>query len=262
MRKIKRRLIIVGLITLVSLIGMGIILAQETSNSLAGKIIALDAGHGGDDLGAQYPAKCADDGDPSDCQIYEKDVNWDVVQALKAKLEAPEIGAYVVIVDRLSTRRDRVNDAVAQCAAMDVTGDEIADNKKCDVLVSVHHNGNTDPMHDGTLTIYTQNSDKPLAKALLDSLAPLTGNKEGMLKGGYGMTVYKNLVSAITEAYYITNDCEAELYLYSKGQLTDISQKCKDAGYPLENRIDREAQLQLDGLSSYFSILPEKPGRK
>ena len=75
------------------------------------------------------------------------------------------------------------------------------------------------------------------------------------------MTVYKNLVSAITEAFYITNDCEAELYLYSKGQFTDISQECKKSGYSL-NRIDREAQLQLEGLYNYFSIPPEKPGKR
>ncbi|MEK7060512.1 MAG: N-acetylmuramoyl-L-alanine amidase [Patescibacteria group bacterium] len=97
--------------------------------------------------------------------ITEAEVNLDVVQALKTKLET-FYGAYVVVAERFSTRRDRVNDAVAKCAALDVTGDGVADNKKCDVLVSVHHNGSTDPTHDGTLTIYTQKSDKPLAKAL------------------------------------------------------------------------------------------------
>lgn len=260
MKKIKADLALLILLPLISLVLAGIILAQ--TNPLEGKVIALDAGHGGEELGAQYPANCANDGNVSDCKIFEKDVNWDVVQALKAKLEAPEIGAYVVVAERFSTRRDRVNDAVAKCAELDVNNDGTPDNKKCDVLVSVHHNGSTDPTHDGTLTIYTQNSDKPLAKALLDSLITLTGNNEGMLKGGYGMTVYKNLVSVITEAYYITNDCEAELYLYSKEKLTDISQWCKDGGYSLENRIDREAQLQLEGLLNYFSILPQKPGRK
>ena len=222
----------------------------EAENPLAEKIIALDAGHGDDGATGAVNQKY---------QVTEADVNWDAVQTLKAKLEAS--GAYVVIADRLSTRRDRVNDAVAKCAAVDVNGDRLADNKKCDALVSVHHNGSSDPTHDGTLTIYTQKSDEPLAKALLDSLVLLTGNNEGMLKGGYGMTVYKNLVSAITEAYYITNDCEAELYLYSKGQLTGISQGCKESGYPLENRIDREAQLQLEGLSKYFSTPPEKLGK-
>jgi len=243
-------LVILTSTALVSFILSGIVSAQL--NPLEGKIIALDAGHGNGETGAvnlKY-------------NVAEADVNWDVVQALKVKLEAPEIGAYVVITDRLSTRRDRVNDALSKCAALDLNGDGLADNKKCDALVSVHHNGSSDPTHDGTLTIYTQKSDEPLAKALLDSLVLLTGKNEGMLKGGYGMTVYKNLVSAITEAYYITNDCEAELYLYSKGQLTDISQECKDSGYLLDNRINREAQLQLEGLVNYFSNLPQKPGKK
>ena len=76
MGKIKGKLIILGSITLVGLIGMGIILAQEISNPLAGKIIALDAGHGGEEFGAvnnQY-------------NVVEKDVNLAVVYALRQKL--------------------------------------------------------------------------------------------------------------------------------------------------------------------------------
>lgn len=217
------------------------VLQASATTVLSGKIIALDAGHGGGETGAVN----------TKYGVAEADVNWDVVQSLAAKLGTQE--AYVVIADRLSTRRDRVNDAVAKCAAIDVNGDGAPDNKKCDVIVSVHHNGSSDPTHDGTLTIYTQKSDKPLAQALLNALTPLTGKGEGLLNGGYGMTVYKNLISSITEAYYITNDCEAELYLYSKGSLADTSQECKDAGYQLENRIDREADLQIQGLSNYFT---------
>ncbi len=258
MRKIKIGLVILSLIASIGLISTGLIFAEGTSsNPLQGKIIALDAGHG-DGSGAVNERVLKSDGTP----VTEAEVNWDVVQALKAKLEAPEIGAYVVVAERFSTRRDRVNDAVAKCAALDVTGDKVADNKKCDVLVSVHHNGSTDPNHDGTLTIYTQNSDKPLAKSLHDTLLPLTNKDEGMLNGGYGMTVYKNIVSAITEAYYITNDCEAELYLYSKGQLTDTSQSCKGSGYQAVDRINQEADAQVAGLSNYFSALPLKPGNR
>ena len=229
----------------------GNFVAVAETNPLVGKIIALDAGHGGTELGAQYPANCANDGIILDCLIFEKDVNLAVVVALESKLKVQ--GSKVVIAERFSTRRDRVNDAVAKCAAFDLNNDGVGD--KCDVLVSVHHNGNTDSAHDGTLTIYTQNSDKPLAKALYDSLLPLTNQPEGMLNGGYGMTVFKNLVSTITEAYYITNDCEADLYRYSIGDpsITDLSKSCKDKGYILENRIDHEAQLQVEGLRSYFS---------
>lgn len=194
-----------------------------TDNPLHGKIIALDAGHGNGETGAVNQKY----------GVVEADVNWDVVQALKMKLET-SYGVYVVVAERFSTRRDRVNDAVAKCAALDLDGVVGADNRKCDVLVSVHHNGSTDPTHDGTLTIYTQNSDKPLAKALHDSLLPLTNKDEGMLNGGYGMTVYKNLVSAITEAYYITNDDEARLWLSG-------------------TRTPEEVDAQIAGLTNYFA---------
>lgn len=235
--------------------GNFVAVAETIPSPLANKIIALDAGH--DDVA--YGASNIIGG----VLVTEAEVNWDVVVALESKLTAQ--GAKVVIAGRYSTRRDRVNDAVAKCAAVDVAGDGTADNKKCDVLVSVHHNGITDnPTHDGTLTIYTQKSDKPLAQSLLTALTPLTGDSEGMLNGGYGMTVYKNLVSAITEAYYITNDCEAELYLYSKNQLTDIqvSPQCKTGVYILENRIEREADLQVAGLSNYFDSQSSGGGGK
>lgn len=214
----------------------GNLVAVAEINPLAGKIIALDAGHGNSETGAVNDRVLKSDGTP----ITEAEVNWDVVQALKTKLEGQQ--AYVVVAERFSTRRDRVNDAVAKCAALDVTGDGIADNKKCDVLVSVHHNGSTDPTHDGTLTIYTQNSDKPLAQALHDTLLPLTNKDEGMLNGGYGMTVYKNLVSTITEAYYITNDDEARAWLSG-------------------TRTPQEVDAQVAGITNYFASQTGGKGR-
>ncbi|MEK7660219.1 MAG: N-acetylmuramoyl-L-alanine amidase, partial [Patescibacteria group bacterium] len=184
------------LLSLVLLSGL-FVLQTHAAPGVTERVIALDAGHGGGDSGAinlKY-------------SVVESDVNWDVVQTLQSKLAV--LGAYVVVVDRLSTRRDRVSDAVAKCAQLDINRDGIADNRKCDVLVSIHHNSPadvTDTTHDGTLTIYTQKSDKPLAQALLGALTPLTQKNEGLLNGGYGMTVYKNLVSTITEAFYITNN--------------------------------------------------------
>ena len=212
----------------VAVVAVGNSIAAADTSALAGKIIALDAGHGSSstDTGAVNLLY----------GVAEADVNGDVVQALEAALST--YGAHVVVAGRFSTRKERVGDAAAKCAAVDVTGDGIADNKKCDVLVSVHHNGSTAPTHDGTLTIYTQNSDKPLAKALYDSLLPLTNKPEGLLNGGYGMTVYKNLVSTITEAYYITNDVEAEQYVNNK-----------------EVQIGKEVDAQVLGIANYFTAL-------
>ena len=202
------------------LVALLVVPASATTH-LTGKVIALDAGHGNGETGAVNQTY----------QIAEADVNWDVVVALESKLK--EQGANVVIAERLSSRRERVADAVNKC--------ETLYGKKCDVLVSVHHNGNTDPTHDGTLVIYNEKKDIPLAEKLHDALLPLTGIDEGYLHGGYGMTVYKNLVSAITEAYYITNDAQAWRYL------NDLNAD------GVSNLVLEEADAQVQGLSDYFA---------
>lgn len=250
MGKIKGKLIILGSITLVGLIGMGIILAQEISNPLAGKIIALDAGHGGEEFGAvnnQY-------------NVVEKDVNLAVVYALRQKLEDPSVGAKVVLTrvcdETISNRKERVDWAVEQCKT--IAG------RKCDALVSVHHNGSTDPNHDGTMVIYNERQDLPLAEALLKQIWPLTGNNEGLDHGGYGMTVYDHLVSALTEAYYITNNGEAEQYL--NGTLTKVCDNngdgINDYSVLVGERVNQEADALYQGLYNYFNAPPTKTGRK
>lgn len=232
--------------TRLAIFGLALVLAlpanAEPANYLDGKIIALDSGHGGagEGLGAvnlKYG-------------VAEADVNLNVREALKTKL-ASLVGTNgsVVMVARLSTRKERVNDAIAQCASLDLNSDGTADGRKCDVLVSIHHNGSTDTTHDGTLVIYNEKQDIPLATALHDSLiAGLKLPDEKYLSGGYGMTVYGHLVSVLTEAYYITNDCEAELYL---NKITASS--CDKAIYPDGDRVDREASLHVSGLTSYFA---------
>lgn len=202
-----------------------------TDNPLHGKIIALDAGHGefANNGTIVTGATNVIDG----VLVTEADVNWDVVQALKTKLET-SYGARVVVADRLPSRKDRVNDAITECAALDVTGDGVGDEKKCDALVSIHHNGSTDMNYDGTLVIYNEKKDKPLAEKMLAALTSLTGNSDGLENGGYGMTVYGNLVSVITEAYYITNDDEARAWLSG-------------------TRTPQEVDAQIAGLTNYFA---------
>ncbi|MEK7195125.1 MAG: N-acetylmuramoyl-L-alanine amidase [Patescibacteria group bacterium] len=179
---------------------LGVVFASQVLavTAITGKLIALDAGHGGGEWGAvneKYGVK-------------EKDVNLAVVYALRDKLTAD--GATVVLTregnETIDSRKSRVDIAIEKC--------QLAAGRKCDVLVSVHHNGNPDPAHDGTLVVYNEKKDVSLARALHDSLISRLGlDDEGYLHGGYGMTVYGNLVSALTEAYYITNDQEAEIYL-------------------------------------------------
>lgn len=251
------------LITLIGLIALSLggILTFAQTGPLFGKIIALDAGHGGDELGAQYPANCS--GTETKCQIYEKDVNLAVVYALKQKLVGA--GATVVLTrecdETISSRKSRVDMAIEECKSLY--------GRKCDVLVSVHHNGSTYSNYDGLLVIYNEKQDKPLAIALHDALwnefASTTPNyvDKGLDNGGYGITVYGHLVSALTEAYYITNDWEAQQYLMGTSNQVCSNSNGSDKYVLIGDRVNQEADAQVSGLSNYFSAPPTKPrGRK
>ena len=210
---------------------------------VTGKIIALDAGHGGAELGAQYPAdsgSCAND-------ICEKNVNLWVVLALEEILTAN--GAKVVLTREtdlyMPTRRERVQKASVGCKEH---------GRECDALISVHHNGSTNASHDGMLVIYTQKQDFALAQPVHDALLsgmsyppggscsthPYSFRDERYIQGGYGMTKTP-MISILTEGYYITNDCEAQ-YLLSTGKSQSP-------------RIQEEAQALYAGIAAYFSSL-------
>ena len=193
--------------------------ALAATSNVTGKLIAIDAGHGGTETGAMNATY----------GVAEKDVNLDVAYALKAKLELD--GALVVLTresdETMDSRKNRVDLAIEKCYAQYL--------RKCDILVSIHHNGNTSLTRDGTLVIYNEKKDIALARALHDALIAGIGlNDEGYLHGGYGMTVYGNLVSALTESYYITNDQEAQAWL---------------AG----TRTPQEADALYKGLVNYFT---------
>lgn len=245
-----KKIIVISLLSVPLLFSIpGSILSQTVPNPLEGKIIALDAGHGGTQLGAQYPVNSGAAG-----QIFEKDVNLAVIHALKNKL-ITEGKANVVLTrtcdETVTSRRSRVNDAIDECKAQY--------GAKCDTLVSVHHNGNIDPNHDGMLVIYNEKQDIDLANALHDSLwSNLSGDNpngyidEGLDNGGYGVTVYGHLVSALTEAYYITNDWEAQQYL--AGTSTPIcDNNGTDYSVKMGARITDEVNALYQGLYDYFN---------
>ena len=255
MKKIILSILIIGLIGFVGTITFA---ARPTPPpaGIAGKIIALDAGHGGTSLGAQYPATCADDGNKSDCLIYEKDVNLAVVYALKAKLVAN--GANVVLTRKCDenspSNKERATIANTECNALF--------GKKCDVLLSVHHNGNIDSTHNGTLVIYNGKTDKKFATYMHDALIakfreldPLWKD-EGYLSGGYGITIFGNFVSALTEAYYITNTVEANANLIGTTPTTVCNNSGVDYQVKIGTRTQEEVDAQYNGLANYFSPLP------
>ncbi len=165
-----------------------------------GKIVALDAGHGGGETGAV--GYCL--GTP----IAEADVNLAVRAELKTLLEGA--GASVFEVPQIASRKGRV---------------AAAEDANADVLISIHHNGSTNTSTDYTQSFVTQKNDKELARPIHSALVAALGLPDrGIKNDGYGMTVYGSLPGVLTEAYFITDTDEACDFLGSRTRVSTEAQ--------------------------------------
>ena len=182
-----------------------------------GKLIALDAGHGGGETGAV--------GNCSGIAVIEADVNFYVRAELEKILDANHVAYFEV--PRIDSRKDRV-------AAAEAAGSS--------VLISIHHNGSLNITADYTQSFVTQRNDKIFARYIHPAIASaLKLRDKGIKNDGYGMTVYGSLPGVLTEAYFITNTEAACDFL-----------KYRDNG-ATNTRVQKEAQAMYDGLYSYFS---------
>lgn len=124
---------------------------------LLGKIIYLDAGHGGVDVGANYK------------NIYEKDINLSIVKILASKLE--NMGATVYLTRygdydlsnvgvRYRKRSDLYNRA------------KVINNSTADIYISIHLNSTTSSAWSGAQVFYddVNNDNIILANFLKESI--------------------------------------------------------------------------------------------
>ena len=181
---------------------LSVLPASATHGPLHGRVAALDPGHNerATDTGAINTI--------NGTTLEERDVNWTVVAATKSKLEA--LGASVVRTrgqDEYVDRPTRYQRAAAGGA---------------EVLVSVHHNGSADPTVNDTITYYTQRSDQRIASLAQGCLVTELGFPDnGIRRDGFGMTVKPKMPSALTEAWFVTNDTLATRYLANPGSLIE-----------------------------------------
>ncbi len=197
-----------------------LVAVAQTTNPLAGKIIALDAGHGGGETGAV--GYCIRSGFPT-VKVLESDVNLAVRAELTTLLT--NAGATAYPVAPLSTRKARVADA---------------ENAGSNVLISIHHNGSSNTSADYTQSFVTQKNDKDFAKYIHPLLVSAFGPDKGIKNDGYGMTVYGSLPGILTESYFITNTNAACDFLNYQADASDT-------------RVQKEAQALYNGLLAYFS---------
>ena len=158
------------------------------TRGLRGKIIAIDAGHGGKECGSIGPT-----------EIPEKDINLAISKFLKEKLE--QKGAKVIMT-RKSDEYVGIYERI-----------DIAKAANADVLISIHNNALPDGQNPyvvhGTSTYYYHPQALALANAVQKKLLNYTGFKDHGVKHGSLALARPTLpVSILIEVGFMINPFE------------------------------------------------------
>lgn len=191
---------------------------------LKGKIIALDAGHGGSDTGAIGPTG-----------VTEKGVTLRVAKALQKLLQAE--GATVLMTrttdTEVSPKKANASDVEELQARCDVGNDGNAD-----IFISMHMDSFTNSTPSGTTGYYYTKGSKAgqrLAQYLSEGVVTAlgTGNR-GTKSCNFYVVKHTDMPATLVEMAFISNDREEKLMNSEAG-------------------INRAAEGLLNGLRRFFS---------
>lgn len=153
------------------------------------KIVVIDAGHGGKEVGATYSG------------VYEKDLNLKIAQHAKAELEKNGVRVYMT----------RNSDSTTSLSYRTT----LANNMKADLFVSVHNNAMTSKSEiNGTEVLYpTSNIVKngitsySLANNLQGTVSSIAGtyNKGIINRNNLYVLNHTKMPAVIVEVAYMTN---------------------------------------------------------
>lgn len=199
---------------------------QEASGTLQGKIILVDAGHGGADGGARA----------RDSGIWEKEINLQVAKKLQTALEKQ--GALIIMTRETDMAYDS-NKRADLTARLD-----LAVYGKADMVVSVHMNEYRSRSESGPQVFYRAGQEKSrlLAGAIQEKMiAQLSPKKKRQAMAGDYYILSLDLPSVLVEGGFLSNAEEEKLLL--------------DAGYQ-----ERMAQAVAAGIEEYFQIVSDGVG--
>lgn len=191
---------------------------------LKGKIIALDAGHGGSDTGAIGPTG-----------VTEKGITLRVAKALQKLLQAE--GATVLMTrttdTEVSPKKANASDVEELQARCDVGNDGNAD-----IFISMHMDSFTNSTPSGTTGYYYTKGSKAgqrLAQYLSEGVVTAlgTGNR-GTKSCNFYVVKHTDMPATLVEMAFISNDKEEKLMNSEAG-------------------INRAAEGLLNGLRRFFS---------
>ncbi|MGL4344241.1 MAG: N-acetylmuramoyl-L-alanine amidase CwlD [Cellulosilyticaceae bacterium] len=196
---------IIGLVSLVAVCGylkFANTTVQTFGLSVASKVIVIDAGHGGFD-----PGKVGVTG------VYEKDINLQIAQKLKAYLE--QAGATVVM-----TRTS--DEALGGVGGKSTKNDDMRYRKEtinqsgADIMISIHQNAFTQPKVRGAQVFYYENAEasKQLAYSVQSNIkSEADPNNKRTIKSTTSYYVLKSttMPSIIVECGFLTSPEEEKL---------------------------------------------------
>lgn len=176
--------------------------AYHTNQKLSGKVIVVDAGHGGIDPGANRPG------------ILEKDINLAIALALREQLH--QHGAKVVLSRQedieLSPECD--NEKVKGRYHRDLAARlEMVEESDADVFISIHANAVSNAKRHGAEVFFSAKSQegKILADFIQTELCKVTQTNQTAKSADYFVLRRNKVPSILIEVGYITNKNERQL---------------------------------------------------
>ena len=171
------------------------------------KSVCIDPGHGGTDIGS------------ANQDLLEKDVNLQVAQLLKGKLEP----SYTVYMTREN------DDTLSNAGRYNY-----CNSQNASILISIHHNGSTNQNTDYSMGLYMKKSDVALAQEVVNAVSSgLNLPNNGISRFASGVLLKSKMPSTISEGFFLTNSNEYSLIKTS-------------------NRLDQEAQALFSAINTYF----------
>ena len=149
--------------------------------------VFIDAGHGGTDPGALGYG------------YRESDLNLQVAKKVESKLKSKGI-------DVKMSRNSDIFYSLSERA-------EMANDYGADAFVSIHQNSAEAKSANGIETYYNRNKeeDKPLSNDIQKQVISQTGaNNRGVKNAGFTVLVKSNMISALVECGFISNESEVK----------------------------------------------------
>ncbi|MDL2280685.1 N-acetylmuramoyl-L-alanine amidase [Selenomonadales bacterium OttesenSCG-928-I06] len=179
-------------------------LPQDESSRLNGKVIAIDPGHGGKDLGSIGPTG-----------TLEKDNTLAIALILRDLLE--KNGATTIL-----TREDDQNCLGSEYEPLEeiAARTAVANENQVDIFVSIHNDYFESKNSSGATTFYYgDRNSKRLAECVQESISDALGIKDcGIRFGSFYILRYTKMPSISVEIGFISNPVEEMLLASNDGR--------------------------------------------